>query len=80
MDKGMYELIEKILWATSFIAVGGTVALMFFLVFAQSIFGSKTIQSQLERLLGQTEQMNEQLKQIARHLKKEEKQDVRKED
>lgn len=72
----MYELVEKILWATSFIAVGGTVALMFFLVFAQSIFGSKTIQSQLEKLLGQTEQMNEQLKQIARHLKKEEKQDV----
>jgi len=80
MDEGMYELVEKILWATSFIAVGGTVTLMFFLIFAQSIFGSKTIQSQLERLLGQTEQMNEQLKQIARHLKKEEKEDVGKED
>ena len=71
MEQGMYELVEKILWATSFIAIGGTVALMFFLIFAQSIFGSKTTHSQIDRLLSQTQQMNEQLRQIVQHLKKE---------
>jgi len=47
MDAGLLELVEKILWAVSFIAIGGVVALMFFLVFAQSILGSKTIHSHL---------------------------------
>jgi len=68
---GLHELVEKILWAVSFIAIGGTLALMFFLVFAQSILGSKTIHSQLEALLRQNRQICEQLKQIARHLEKE---------
>ena len=68
---GLQELVEKILWAVSFIAVGGTLALMFFLVFAQSILGSKTIHSQLEALLRQNRQICEQLKQIAQHLEKE---------
>ena len=67
---GLHELVEKILWAVSFIAVGGTLALMFFLVFAQSILGSKTIHSQLEALLQQNRQICEQLKQIAQHLEK----------
>jgi len=70
MEQGMYELVEKILWATTFIAIGGTLALMFFLIFAQSIFGSKTTHSQIDRLLSRTQQMNEQLRQIAQHLKK----------
>jgi len=47
------------------------VALMFFLVFAQSILGSKTIHSQLEALLRQNREICEQLKQIAQHLEKE---------
>ena len=71
VDAGLYELVEKILWAVGFIAVGGVLALMFFLVFAQSILGSKTIHSQLEALLQQSRQINEQLKQIAQHLEKE---------
>jgi len=71
MDAGLLELVEKILWAVSFIAIGGVVALMFFLVFAQSILGSKTIHSQLEALLQQTREICEQLKQIARHLERE---------
>jgi len=71
VDAGLYELVEKILWAVGFIAVGGVLALMFFLVFAQSILGSKTIHSQLEALLQQSRQINERLKQIARHLEKE---------
>ncbi|MBA7644046.1 hypothetical protein ES703_51781 [subsurface metagenome] len=71
MDAGLLELVEKILWAVSFIAIGGVVALMFFLVFAQSILGSKTIHSQLETLLQQNREICEQLKQIARHLERE---------
>ena len=51
--------------------IGGPVALMFFLIFAQSIFGSKTTHSQIERLLSETEQMNELLRQIAQSLEKE---------
>jgi uncharacterized membrane protein len=70
MDVGLQELVEKILWAVSFIAFGGTVAIMFFLVFAQSIMGSKTIHSQLESILRQNRQIYDQLKQIARHLEK----------
>ena len=70
VDAGLYELVEKILWAVSFITIGGTLAVMFFLVFAQSIFGSKTIHSQFELLLRQNRQICEQLKQIAQHLEK----------
>ena len=75
MDAGLLELVEKILWAVSFIAIGGAVALMFFLVFAQSILGSKTIHSQLEALLRQNREICEQLKQIARHLEREKEKD-----
>jgi len=70
VDRGLFELVEKILWAVSFITIGGTLAVMFFLVFAQSIFGSKTIHSQLELLIRQNRQICEQLKQIAQHLEK----------
>lgn len=71
VDQGLYELVEKILWAVSFITIGGTLAIMFFFIFAQSIFGSKTIHSQLEILLRQNRQICEQLKQIAQYLEKE---------
>jgi hypothetical protein len=71
MDASLLEFVEKILWAVSFIAIGGAVAVMFFLVFAQSILGSKTIHSQLEALLQQNREICEQLKQIAPHLERE---------
>jgi len=71
MDAGMYELIEEILHGVSFIAVGGAVALIFFFIFAPSILGSKTTHKQLDNLGKQIEEMNEQLKQIAGHLKRE---------
>ena len=67
---GMYELIEKILYGVSFIAIGGAVALIFFFMFAPSILGSKTIHKQLEKIRQQAEEMKEQLKQIAKHLEK----------
>ena len=79
VDAGLYELVEKILWAVSFITIGGTLAVMFFLVFAQSIFGSKSIHSQLDVLLRQNRQICEQLKQIDQSLEKEEKKDKKSE-
>jgi hypothetical protein len=70
MEMGMYELVEKIWQAVSFIAFGGAIALIFFFVFAPSIIGSKAIHKQLDKLGGQVEKMNEQLKQIAKLLEK----------
>jgi len=68
MDRGMYELVEMILRNTSFIAVGGAIALIFFFVFAPSILGSKTLHRQVKDLQKETEQINEQLKKISRLL------------
>ena len=72
MDVGMYELVEKILHGVSFIAIGGTLALIFFFVFAPSILGSKTIQQQLENLHQQAKAMNEQLRKIAERFENKE--------
>lgn len=71
MEAGMYELVEKIWHGVSFIAIGGAVALIFFLVFAPSILGSKTIHKQLDKLSRQIEEMNEHIKQLSSRLKKE---------
>ena len=70
METGLYELVQKILWGVSFIAFGGTLGLIFFLVFAQGIIGSKSISMQLEKILRQNEEISRQLKQIAEHLQK----------
>jgi len=70
MDENMFEVVEKILHAVSFIAIGGAAALIFFFIFAPSILGSKTIHKQLEEIRQQAEEMAEQLKRIAQHLKK----------
>ena len=78
MEANLNELVQKILWAVSFIAIGGALAIMFFLIFAQSIFGSKTISMQLEKLLRQNEEINQRLKQIAEHLQKEQQQQTQK--
>lgn len=71
VDASLYELVERILWGVSFIAVGGALTLMFFLIFAPSILGLKAIHKQLEELLRQGKEISEQLKQIAQHLEKE---------
>ena len=71
VDASLRELVEKILWGVSFIAVGGALTLMFFLVFAPSILGLKAIYKQLEDLLRQNKEISEQLKQIAQHLETE---------
>ncbi|MHC4642944.1 MAG: hypothetical protein ACYS32_14975 [Planctomycetota bacterium] len=70
MEVGMFELVEKIWHGVSFIAIGGVIALIFFLVFAPSILGSKTINKQLDKLGKQIDEMNEQLRQISKHLEK----------
>ena len=71
MDVSLHELVLKILWGVGFIAVGGAVALMFFLILAQSILGSKTIHAQLKMLQQQTREMNEHLRRIIRLLEEE---------
>jgi len=71
MGDSMYSLVEKILYGVFFIAVGGTVALIFFFAFAPSILGCRLIHKQLEALQQQTERMTEQLKRIAEYLKQE---------
>ena len=53
MDISLHELVLMVLWDVGFIAIGGAAALIFFLIFAQSIPGSKTIHSQLDMLLQQ---------------------------
>ena len=68
-DPGMYELLEKILWGVSFMAIGGTVAVLFFLIFAQTINGSRTTHSQLQAVLRQMDKMNGHLQEIAERLK-----------
>ena len=67
----MLELLERISQSTSYIAVGGTLALLFLLIFAQSISGSKTTHSQLKKLIEQTKRTNEKLEDIARSLEAE---------
>jgi len=71
MDTNLYELVQKILWGVSFIAIGGALVVMFFLIFAQSIVGSKTMCMQLDKLLKQNEEISRQLNQIAQHLQDE---------
>ena len=68
METGIYELVEKILYGVTFIAVGGTLALVFFFVFAPSILGSRTTHRQLRNIERHTEQMNERLSEIAKRL------------
>jgi len=78
MEKGMIELLEKISQSTTYLAIGGTVAVLFLLVFAQSIFGSRTTHAQLKSLIGHTERMNEKLEEIARSLAKDQEKTERK--
>ncbi len=68
----MFELVETILYAVSFIAIAGMVAIIFFFIFAPSILGSKTTHQQLDKIAERFEKIEEQLKEIAEHLKKEE--------
>ena len=63
----MVENVESILRVVTFIAVGGTCAIIFFFIFAQTIIGLKTLHKQLEKLIEQNEKMLELLQ---KNLKK----------
>ncbi|MBL7107408.1 MAG: hypothetical protein ISS77_07365 [Phycisphaerae bacterium] len=75
VDSGMYDLLKLVYYAVSFIAVGGALALIFFLIYAQSITGSKTIHKQLENIEHNSRKILEQLKEISKTLKKSDKKD-----
>jgi len=70
MDDGMLELVQKILYFVTYIAVGGTVGLIFFLVFAPSILGSRAISKQLDALHEQTQQLSTSLERLAESIEK----------
>jgi len=65
----MYDYVEKILYAVTFIAIGGTGAIIFFIIFAPSIIGAKTLQRQLEHIARQTEVMASHLEHILHQLR-----------
>lgn len=66
----MFEVVQDILRAVTFIAVGGVVALVFFFVFAQTIIGSRTIHKQLQKLIEQNDQLERRLKELCLQLQK----------
>jgi hypothetical protein len=68
MDGNMYDIVQKILYGVSFIAVGGALAMMFFFIFAQSILGSRAMQEQLEHLRRQAEEIKNELERIREYL------------
>jgi predicted PurR-regulated permease PerM len=66
----MIEDIESILRVVTFIAVGGTVAIVFFFIFAQIITGSKSIHKQLDKLTRLNEEIVKLLKELNSHKDK----------
>lgn len=70
MEIGMYELVQKILYGVSFIAIGGALAIIFFFIFAPSILGSKTIHKQLEQMREELEDIKQHLNRIAENTEK----------
>lgn len=70
MDDGMLELVQKILYFVTYIAIGGTVGLVFFLVFAPIILGSRTISKQLEALHERTERLSTSMERLADSVEK----------
>ncbi len=66
----MLETLDNILRVVTYIAVGGTLAAIFFVMFAQTIIGLKSLQKQLEKLIHQTEEMTDELREINHKLGK----------
>jgi len=71
----MFEFVEKILYYVGFIAIGGTLALIFLLMFAPNIVGTRGIHRQLDAVQKQMELMTQYLREIAEHLSKRNKKD-----
>ncbi len=70
MDEGMLELIQKILYFVTYIAIGGTVCILFFFIFAPSILGSRAISKQLVALDDRIEQLASNLNQLAQSIER----------
>ena len=68
MDDGMLEIVQKILYFVTFIAIGGTLCMLFFFIFAPSILGSRAISKQLVALDERIEQLGANLKQLAQSI------------
>ena len=66
----MLELIQKILYFVTFIAIGGTFCMLFFFIFAPSILGSRAISKQLVALDKRIEQLDATLNQFARSIER----------
>lgn len=68
MDEGMLELVQKLLYFVTFIAIGGTFCMLFFFIFAPSILGSRAISKQLVALDERIEQLAATLNQLAQSI------------
>ena len=65
MDEGMLEIVQKILYFVTYIAIGGTFCMLFFFIFAPSILGSRAISKQLVALDERIKQLDATLNQFA---------------
>ena len=68
MDEGMLELVQKILYFVTYIAIGGTFCMLFFFIFAPSILGSRAISKQLVALEERIDQLSSTLNQLAQSI------------
>jgi hypothetical protein len=68
MDEGMLEIVQKILYFVTYIAIGGTFCMLFFFIFAPSILGSRAISKQLVALDERIEQLGATLNQLAQSI------------
>jgi hypothetical protein len=70
MDEGMVEMVQKILYFVTYIAVGGTICMIFFFVFAPSILGSRAISKQLVALDERIDQLASTLNKLAKSIER----------
>jgi hypothetical protein len=69
----LYETVNAILWVVIYIAAGSTAALIFIIIFTQSITGSKIIHKQMKSLENQMHHLNSTLQDISKKLDNSEK-------
>jgi hypothetical protein len=65
MEKNIVDMVETIRYSVVFMAIGGSLAIVFFFVFAPGILGLKSMQNQLRQLGADLKKANEKLEQIA---------------
>ncbi len=70
MDEGMIEIVQKILYFVTYIAIGGTCCMLFFFIFAPSILGLRAISKQLVDLDERIDRLDSTLKQLAQSIER----------